>query len=176
MTGLNAIGSTVETLNENADELFDKLASVNGLLEEIEKRFERLPSQDDLDDLAFTCQKICQSLDSAANDAASDQYGMAFVSLCQSSTSRNSGGHGVVIQFGCFAPSKSPGQPEKVTTVGTPIFAARRTVWRNSSSSARAVAGSGCNGLPWHERAPRPAILPDARQADAHADRVTHQQ
>ena len=60
---------------------------------------------------------------------------------------------GVVIQFGCLAPSESPGHPENVTTVGTCIFSASRTVCRNSASAARATAGSGCSGLPWHERA-----------------------
>src|SRR5438094_4380796 len=56
---------------------------------------------------------------SDAKRPASRQYGIAFFSHCHSRTSRNSGGHGVVIQFGCFASSESPGQPEKVTTTGT---------------------------------------------------------
>jgi len=42
------------------------------------------------------------------------QYGIAFFSHCQSRMSRNSGGHGLVTQLGCFAPSQSPGHPENV--------------------------------------------------------------
>ena len=44
---------------------------------------------------------------------------------------------------GCFAPSESPGQPENVTTTGTSSCSARRTVLRNTSSAACAVAAIG---------------------------------
>ena len=90
---------------------------------------------------------------SDAKRPASRQYGIAFFSHCHSRTSRNSGGHGVVIQFGCFASSESPGQPEKVTTTGTSRRFARQTVFRNVSSYAWAVFLSGWSGLPWHDSA-----------------------
>ena len=59
-----------------------------------------------------------------------------------------SGGHGVVTQFGCLASSESPGQPENVTTTGTSIRCARHTVLRNTSSYWRARSACGCSGLP----------------------------
>ncbi len=69
MHDLNAIGSTVESLNENVDELLGKLAGVHGLLEQIEKRFEQLPTHDEVADLAAECQSICLSLKTAAQHA-----------------------------------------------------------------------------------------------------------
>ena len=57
---------------------------------------------------------------------------------------------GVVTQFGCFASSESPGQPENVTTTGTSSCSASRTVFRNTSSSAlrgrRDRDAAGCRG------------------------------
>ena len=44
-------------------------------------------------------------------------------------------GHGQVTQFGYFAFSESPGQPEKVITFWTPSWLASFTVLRNVSSS-----------------------------------------
>src|SRR4029077_16049584 len=84
---------------------------------------------------------------------APHQYGIAFFSHCHSRISRNSGGQGVVTQFGRVAVSESPGHPENVTTTGTSICSASRTVLRNTSSYARGVAASGCSGFPWHDSA-----------------------
>src|SRR5271165_3538377 len=85
---------------------------------------------------------------SAANFACLTQYGIAFFSHCHASTSRYSGGHGQVTQFGYFALSLSPGHPEKSTTTGTPSFSASRTVLRLVSAYFFATAGSGCSGFP----------------------------
>ena len=68
---------------------------------------------------------------------------MARSSHCQSSTSRYSGGQGVVTQLGCRDSGPSPGQPEKVTTTGTSSCSASRTVVRKVSSSALARAAIG---------------------------------
>src|SRR6058998_1448273 len=89
---------------------------------------------------------------SAAKRPASSQYGIAFFSHCHSSTSRNSGGHGVVTQFGYFASSESPGHPENVTTTGTSSHLARHTVFRKTVCLAKrldvpvVVTFSGCPG------------------------------
>src|SRR5579871_656807 len=74
---------------------------------------------------------------------------MTFFSHCQSRTSRYSGGHGQVTQFGYLALSLSPGQPEKSITTGTPSFWARRIVFRLVSWLALAITGLGCSALPW---------------------------
>ena len=74
-----------------------------------------------------------------------------FFSHCQASTSRYSGGHGQVTQFGYFALSLSPGQPEKSMTTGTPSFSASRMVllaglrdtpWRRPYPDAADCRGS----------------------------------
>src|SRR5580692_4350269 len=84
-----------------------------------------------------------------ANSACLVQYGITFFSHCQSSTSRYSGGHGQVTQFGYFALSLSPGHPAKSITTGTPSFAASMIVLRLVSWFALAMTGLGCSGLPW---------------------------
>src|SRR5690242_5190933 len=86
---------------------------------------------------------------SAANLACFVQYGATTLSHCQASTSRYSGGHGQVTQFGYLALGPSPGQPLKSTTTGTPSFSASWIVFRLVSWSRFARAWSGCNGLPW---------------------------
>src|SRR4051794_16323959 len=86
---------------------------------------------------------------SAACLPASFQYGVATLSHCHSRTSRYSGGHGQVTQFGYFALSLSPGQPEKSITTGTPSFSARRIVRFEVSWYPLATFASGCSGLPW---------------------------
>src|ERR1022692_460122 len=83
-----------------------------------------------------------------ANSACLVQYGITFFSHCQSRTSRYSGGHGQVTQFGYFALSLSPGQPEKSTTTGTPSFSASSTVFLLVSAYFFATVGSGCSGFP----------------------------
>src|SRR5215470_2004226 len=77
---------------------------------------------------------------------------MTFLSHCHSSVSRNSGGHGQVIQLGQVALSLSPGQPENVTTTETFSNSASRTDLRNASSYSCATFLLGCSGLPWHDR------------------------
>src|SRR6476620_3100287 len=86
---------------------------------------------------------------SSANLARLVQYGITFFSHCQSSTSRYSGGHGHVTQFGYLALSLSPGQPEKSITTGTSSFSASRMVLRLTSWFFLAISGLGCSGLPW---------------------------
>src|SRR3982751_6933717 len=90
---------------------------------------------------------------SFANLPCSTQKGVTFFSHCQSSRSRYSGGQGQVTQFGYFALSLSPGQPEKSMTTGTPSLAASSTVRLLVSTNALAVAGSGWSGLPCELRA-----------------------
>src|ERR1051326_4236591 len=87
----------------------------------------------------------------AANFPASSQYGKTFLSHCHSSVSRNSGGHGQVIQLGQVAWSLSPGHPEKVTTTGTFSISASRTDFRNAASYSCASVLFGCRGFPWHD-------------------------
>src|ERR1700680_3497242 len=84
-----------------------------------------------------------------ANSACLVQYGITFFSHCQSRTSRYSGGHGQVTQFGNLALSLSPGHPEKSMTTGTPSFSARRIVFSLVAWLVAANAASGCSGLPW---------------------------
>src|SRR5579862_3417605 len=86
---------------------------------------------------------------SSANLARFVQYGRTFFSHCHSSTSRYSGGHGQVTQFGYLALSLSPGHPEKSITTGTPSLAANRIVLRLTSWLALAISRFGCRGLPW---------------------------
>src|SRR5581483_10589926 len=86
---------------------------------------------------------------SRANLACLIQYGATFFSHCQASTSRYSGGHGQVTQFGYFAASLSPGHPEKSITTGTPSFSASSTVRLLVSAKPFATEASGCKGLPW---------------------------
>src|SRR6202030_1836119 len=89
----------------------------------------------------------------SANLACLIQYGVTFLSHCHSSTSRYSGGHGHVTQFGYFAVSLSPGQPEKSITTGTPSFSASKMVFRLVSWFFFATSGLGCSGFPWQLRA-----------------------
>src|SRR2546423_15146975 len=86
---------------------------------------------------------------SSANFARLVQYGVTFLSHCQASTSRYSGGHGQVTQFGNLALSLSPGQPEKSMTTGTPSFSASRMVLRFISWFDFAYSALGCSGFPW---------------------------
>src|SRR5713226_970077 len=90
---------------------------------------------------------------SSANLARLIQYGATFLSHCQASTSRYSGGQGQVTQLGYLALSLSPGHPEKSITTGTPIFSASRMVCLLTSWFFFATALSGCRGLPWQLRA-----------------------
>jgi len=53
-----------------------------------------------------------------------------------------------VTQFGYVAVSESPGQPEKLMTVSTPISAANWMVSRNDLSSVTARSALGWSGLP----------------------------
>src|SRR5689334_19945097 len=85
---------------------------------------------------------------SSANFACFVQYGVTTLSHCQARTSRYSGGHGHVTQFGYLALGLSPGQPLKSTTTDTPSFSARRMVRLDVSWSCLARFLSGWSGFP----------------------------
>ena len=80
--------------------------------------------------------------------AVSVQYGMTFSFHCHSSISRYSGGHGAVIQLGCFADGSPPGQPLNVITCFTPSLPASWTVCSNTAWWSPAIFGSGWIGFP----------------------------